>query len=42
MTNQIKYNLAYGIIRQLLEEGYISYSEFESIDAKNKLSFNIE
>lgn len=41
MINQIKYNLAYGIIRTLLESGYISYREFELIDAKNKASFNI-
>ena len=42
MINQIKYNLAYGIIRTLLESGYISYREFELIDAKNKASFNIQ
>lgn len=41
MMNQIKYDLAYGIIRTLLEEGYISHSEFELIDAKNKESYGI-
>lgn len=41
MINQIKYNLAYGIIRSLFEKGFISYREFELIDAKNKASFNI-
>lgn len=41
MINQIKYNLAYGIIREMLEKQYISYREFELIDAKNKASFGI-
>lgn len=41
MINQIKYDLAYSIIRNLLEEGYISRSEFELIDAKNKESYGI-
>ena len=41
MINQIKYNLAYGIIRSMLDQGFISYREFELIDKKNKESFNI-
>ena len=41
MINQIKYKLAYGIIRSLLDKGIISYREFELIDEKNKASFGI-
>lgn len=41
MINQIKYDLAYSIIRTLFEDGYISRSEFEQIDAKNKESYGV-
>lgn len=41
MINQIKYDLAYSIIRILLEEGFISRSEFELIDEKNKQSYGV-